>query len=272
MNILIINSPDHATDQISHQYQLIGLPCDKVQSTHEAIDRLSTQNYEAIIIPLPSNERDVTQPIISNIKRACHNDAYIITLTLGSNDLSFGANLTINADSITPDFAQQTVQKINNIKSLKNSIGNNTLDFPSAGGIIARSAFNQLFLSSLDRSNRYSEVSSIIEFSIDNYQQLYEYGGNYIADYAVAALSKKLVQIRRQTDIIGQIKNNCFSLLLQMPKNENEVIMAATRFSETLAQDQDIKAASPTPVNIKITLTELPTGQRDFEQIVTPSA
>ena len=37
-------------------------------------------------------------------------------------------------------------------------IGDDSEDFPSAGGVIAKSAFNQLFLSSIDRADRYGET------------------------------------------------------------------------------------------------------------------
>ena len=52
------------------------------------------------------------------------------------------------------------------------------------------------------------------------YQTIYEAEGPYAADYVVAKLSKHLVQLRRQSDIIAQTEGYEYALLLQRPYYE----------------------------------------------------
>ncbi len=270
MKILLINSPEHNTD---HLYTLLvdnGVGVKKTNTIETAEEMLQKEEFESVILPVTNNDFKIVRPLTTRLRRATRKYAYIVTLTLSKETLSSGANLTLSKEEVSNDTVKNLNLNIQNLGHLITTIGNDSIDFPSAGGIIARSAFNQLFLSCLDRSNRYAELSSILEISLENYQELFNYGGNYIADYATAALSQKCVDIRRQSDIIGQIQHNTFSLLLQVPKDENEGIQAATRFAETFAKDQTLKQGSPTPLGIRITLTEVPTGRLKFDKFVTP--
>src|SRR5690606_15726197 len=84
------------------------------------------------------------------------------------------------------------------LTSLMGKLGDESEDFPSAGGVIAKSAFNQLFLSGVDRADRYAERSFMLFINIDNRDEIIEQEGAYAAEYATAKLSQYLVRLRRQ--------------------------------------------------------------------------
>ncbi len=156
------------------------------------------------------------------------------------------------------------------IGDLIRRIGDDREDFPSAGGVIAKSAFNQLFLSAADRANRYGEQTYILFIAVENYREILEMDGPYAADYAVAMLSRHLVQMRRQSDIIGQTAKYEYALLLQRPMYEMEPIEATNRFVSTLADCSDIASSGSHSVEISVTLVAVPTGHKLASQSFSP--
>lgn len=166
---------------------------------------------------------------------------------------------------------EATLEKFQNAERLINvmrRIGDDSEDFPSAGGVIAKSAFNQLFLSAIDRAGRYGEHSYVLFISLDNYAEIRQMDGPYAADYAAAKLSQHIVQLRRQSDIIGQTAKFEYSLILQRPAYESEPMDAANRFIEAMDKFDDILSSGAQAANIKISLLEVPVGLSLAEQII----
>jgi len=134
--------------------------------------------------------------------------------------------------------------------------------------VIAKSAFNQLFLSAIDRGTRYNERSYVLSIGIENYHEIKSLDGNYNADYAVSKLAYHLVRLRRQSDVIGQTGAHEFSLLLQGTQDKGEPEEAAKRFSAAIEELDDIQPVEGGRVRIYIRLTELPGGQLPYQHIV----
>lgn len=272
MKTLIVTSQDHETDTVTQQLSAQGYAIKTIEGLEAAIDTIQKDHYELVFLPL-DGAPDTMRETVNKIRRSAVNYIYIAAIFHDEHAKQSGqtqANCGLVNNATLPQALETTMQNAQRLKTLIDVIGNNNIDFPSAGGIIARSAFNQLFLSALDRGNRYAELSSILTISLENYQELFNIGGNYIVDYTTALFSKTLVDIRRQSDIIGQIKNHAFSLLLQMPKTETEPVDAARRFAETLSQNSALKEAAPIPVRLKVSLVTLPTGELRFEEFVHP--
>lgn len=160
-------------------------------------------------------------------------------------------------------------ESCHHLYNLMKVIGNADYDSASSGGVIARSAFNELFLGALDRAGRHMEDSYLLDISIDNYKALFDLGGPYIADYAIAKLSIVLVNIRRQSDIISQIANDQFALLLQ-PGAATLPLQAAERFAESLENASEIVQDKAIGITLSIRLTSLPSGQILFTRQVEP--
>ena len=179
-----------------------------------------------------------------------------------------GANDAISKP-IDPEALDVTIDNARYLISLIKRIGDDSEDFPSAGGIIAKSAFNQLFLSAIDRADRYGERTFIVFIGIKNYQAIYEAEGPYAADYIVAKLSKYLVRLRRQSDIIAQTEPFEYALLLQRPLYETEPKEAANRFAEAITGFADLFATDGLAPEVYVQLIDLPVGSRIIMHDIT---
>ena len=137
--------------------------------------------------------------------------------------------------------------------------------------MIAKSAFNQLFLSAVDRANRYGERTYILFISLSNFKEIRNLDGIYAADFAAAKLSQYLVLMRRQSDIIGQTAKHEYALMLQRPVYDTEPVEAANRFADSLSGFKDISSGGAMSPQISVTLIALPTGEKVIQHNVTPT-
>ena len=261
MKVLIIDRDDLSGPRIKEKIEALGHQVDLEPVKNNAVDLASREDYRLVFLdPAPlSNAR----PLILSLRRALRNYSYLV-LTSSENDFTdfaqTGANAFLQkpfADEALSDVTESGVRLINILEGL----GDDSLDFPSAGGVIAKSAFNQLFLSGIDRADRYNEQTFVVFITVDNYFDMLEKDGPYHADYAVATVSQHLSQIRRQSDIVGQVGKNEYGLLLQRPQYETEPVDAANRFAEELSKLESIKKSVESDPEIRIRLIELPTAK-----------
>ena len=182
----------------------------------------------------------------------------------GANDLL--------AKPIDPEALSQKLENAQRLITLVRHINDDSEDFPSAGGVIAKSAFNQLFLSAMDRADRYGERTFILQISLSNYKDILDMDGGYAAEFAVAKLCQYLVLLRRQSDIIGQTGKNEYSLLLQRPIYETEPVEAANRFAEQLSGFEDITSSGQALVQVTVSLVDVPAGAKIIEHVFQPGA
>lgn len=269
MKILVIDREDITAQLMSNKLESLGHKITHEPVKNNAVERLATENYDMIFTdPAPLTS---ARPLILNLRRATSFYPYIVQM--GENitpieAIQSGANDCIKKPLNQADLDLK-VENAKNLTSLIKRIGDDNTDFPSAGGIIAKSAFNQLFLSAIDRADRYGERTFIVFISLTNYQPIYETEGPYAADYTVAKLSKYLVRLRRQSDIIAQTANNEYALLLQRPLYETEPNEAANRFAESIIGFSDLFQKDGAPPEFSVTLTDLPVGSRIIEHRIT---
>jgi hypothetical protein len=230
-------------------------------------------NYEQIIqegwdvICLDPSPLTTLRPLVMNIRRANRRSVYMILTSnsLGFEDaLGYGFNNFMKKPIDMSAFLDE-IDFAGSLMSLQKHLSSDKDDFPSAGGVIAKSAFNQLFLSCLDRADRYGEISHVIFITIDNYNQLSTEAGPYDANLVSAKLANQLVKLRRQSDIIAQTRENEYALLLLRPMSESEPLEAAHRFAESLSKCTDIAFDPRYPVHIRVLLMRLPTGETGVE-------
>lgn len=227
---------------------------------NNALERLEKEEFDAVILdPAPLNN---ARPLVISVRRAAKKYPYVIlssqsmdeeeAMRSGANDLLAkpmdGTKLTqmiINAERLT-----KLVERIND----------DSEDFPSAGGVIAKSAFNQLFLSALDRADRYGEKSHLLFIRIQNHKDIMDQEGQQVAQMTSAQLSKYLVRLRRQSDIIAQTGKGEYVLLLQRSLYDTEPMEAAARFADALTGVQEIGAHNALPPELVVELLSLPSG------------
>jgi len=138
------------------------------------------------------------------------------------------------------------------------------MDFPSAGGVIAKSAFNQLFLTALERGDRYGELTYLLRVYISNIQDIHDMDGPYASGYAAAELSRQLVLMRRQSDIIGQTDKGEYCLMLLHPQSEQEPKEAAKRFADTLDRAHLDNVPGAVQPKLSVELVSLPLGRQEI--------
>ena len=226
-----------------------------------AIERIQEKGVDLVFFdPAPLTN---ARPFILGLRRTLNNYAYIVMLGHGVTQeeaMRSGVN-----DILPKPIDQQAMDRIlDNAKRLGQLViwmGDVTADYPSAGGVIAKSAFNQLFLSAIDRADRYGEAASLLTIGIDNYQDVLHDDGPQAAAYLVSKLSHHLVRLRRQSDIIGQTGAAEFSLLLQRPQTQQEPVDAANRFASMLGELTDIASSGMSDARISVRLVNLPTGE-----------
>lgn len=269
MKILVIDREDITAQLMSNRLEPLGHKITLEAVKNNAVDLLATEKFDMVFVdPSPLTS---ARPLILNLRRATGHYPYIVQM---GNEIKqveavkSGANAGIGKP-LDPKALDSAVENAKYLVSLINRLGDDSEDFPSAGGIISKSAFNQLFLSAIDRADRYGERTFIVFISITNYQEIYEAEGPYAADYTVAKLSKHLGQLRRQSDIIGQTEKFEYALLLQRPIYETEPNEAANRFAEAINNLDILFETNGVIPHVSIKLVDLPMGLNIIEHNIT---
>jgi PleD family two-component response regulator len=264
MKILIIDNDIAASNLLKSRLLPMGHVVEIIEKNDD-MDKAISDGWDVIMFdPSPLT---TLRPTILGIRRANRRNAYLIML---SKTLEFQEALTsgFNDFLAKPIDMNSMLDKIDHAVTLiaiQRHLNDDKIDFPSAGGVIAKSAFNQLFLACMDRADRYGEIAHIVFISIDNYPEIVAEAGSYEANLVSAKLAHHLVRLRRQSDIISQIKENEYALLLLRPMTESEPLEAAHRFAEALCKCTDIPFDQKMSANIRVFLMRLPTGETGVE-------
>ena len=260
MKVLIIDHDPVKAQIIRSKLESLNYVVEHESIKDKAMERLAVGQYGIIFLdPSPLSG---ARSVVVNIRRTVNNYPYIFLVsdqTTQIEAITSGVNDLIEKP-IAPTEIEDKIDNAVRLRRLISNIGNEAEDFPSAGGVIAKSAFNQLFLSAIERADRYGEKSYILFISLHNHREIIETDGPYPGDSAVAQLSQALVILRRQSDIIGQTSQNEYALLLQRPAYEAEPTEAAERFAAELSKSNVLRTTTSNPMEISIKLVELPTG------------
>jgi len=119
-------------------------------------------------------------------------------------------------------------------------------DLYGGKGSVPRIAFEQLFLTAIDRAGRYGEVSYLIDILGIGSESVLQ----NLADF--------LIGFRRRSDLLAQIEEGEFCFLLARPYRETEPVDALRRLAEELIKHADQETKQ---LNIKARLIELPSGR-----------
>lgn len=268
MKVLVIDRDALTTQLIRSRLEGQGHIVDDEAVKNTALERLGRDQYDVVMFdPAPLNN---ARPIVLGVRRSVSNYPYVVLMShdMEKDDaIKSGANDVMNKpldaghlDTIMDNAARMT--------KLIRDVGDEREDFPSAGGVISKSAFNQLFLSCIDRADRYGERSYLLFIGIKNRDDILASDGPYAAEYATAKLSQYLVRLRRQSDIIAQIGKSRYCLMLQRPMYETEPMDAANRFAEALNRLEDICANEGGHVEVSVELIDVPVGNLLSEHVI----
>lgn len=270
MKILVVDRDNMSAQLVKSRLEPAGHRVTYEPAKNNALERVATDPYDIIMIdPAPLTS---LRPLILSIRRAVSNYPYIFLMSetaTREESIKSGAN-DVLPKPVDLGALGEKFENAERLLKLVYDIGDDSEDFPSAGGVIAKSAFNQLFLSAIDRADRYGERTYILFIGIKNYDEIRNLDGPYAADYTVAKLSQYLVLLRRQSDIIGQTAKYEYALLLQRPVYETEPMEAASRFAQSLAEIKDITSSGAATVELYVRLMAVPTGVSMAAHTVTP--
>ena len=262
MQVLVIDRDEMAANLIKSRLEPVGhrvaIQADK---SAEALDAISREPWDVIFIdPSPlTNPKPLVQALRRNMRRYPY--TILLSSTLGLAEALTSAMNDALAKPVDPSLLDTHLANVSRLSNIMKHMGDDSEDFKSAGGVIAKSAFNQLFLSCIERADRYGENSFLLYITMSNYTSTVDRDGEVEADIMVAKMAKHLVRLRRQSDIIGQTRRNEYVLLMQRPAYESEPVDAANRFAEALSKCTDIIAGSPLlEAELTVSLVDLPTA------------
>lgn len=269
MKILVIDRDKLSAQMIRSKLEAAGFAVTDEAEKNNALELLKKESFDGIFFdPAPIGQ---AQPVVHAIRRSTHTYPFIVLLTQTATQeeaFRIGCN-DILQKPVTGGDAAEKAHNAHRLSSLVRWMADDREDFPSAGGVIAKSAFNQLFRSAIDRAGRYGELSYVVLISVDNYDDIKLDNGEYAADFAVSKMAQHLAQMRRQSDIIGQTGKHQYALLLQRPMTDTEPMEAASRFAATLGQVDDIASTLIGTVEISVSLIHLPTGELEAEHKIS---
>lgn len=260
MSILIIDRDESATNQITAMLENHKIPHDVAITRDQAMEQLRTQPYDAVIIdPAPQNE---IRPFVMGARRMAKQYPYILmtSRTIDRQKALAGGCNELLEKPLDMDKVEKKVLSAMRLGKMIGRFGDESEDFPSKGGVIAKSAFNQLFLSCLDRADRYGEQSYMIFVRINNFAEIIGNEGQEALLRCCDALKKNIARIRRLSDIAAQTASYEFVLMLLRPQNDEEPFLACNRFAENLQEYHDLISVAQTPVHINVSLFTIPSG------------
>jgi len=261
MNILIIDRDPLTVQFLSKRIIDFGHTVTVEDSKQVALELMQKNIYDVIIIdPLPLTEaRPVILGIFKAIKNTYNPYIFLFSKTIDQKEaIQAGAN-----DLLCKPL--NTVELETNINNAQRLLGwcrdlSTGEEYDSERGMIGKIAFNELFLSSIDRSHRYGERSCIVFVKLENDDAIKKQHGEEITEKFNTRLTKKIVRMRRQSDVVGRIGLHEYAILLQRPIYESEPFDAADRFSELLTKFCGKAENIPLHPQITLSMVEVPIG------------
>ena len=269
MKILVIDRDEISANLLKSRLEPVGHQVTYHAVRSEGALDVAKSDFDVVFIdPSPMTN---PKPMVVNVRRHIRYYPYMVLMSESFNKdqaLGFGFN-DLLSKPFNPLRIDETIESAKRFLDIAKHLRDGSEDFPSAGGIISKSAINQLFLSCIDRADRYSERTYALFICLKNFKQISVQTGTYEAEVASAKMAQHIVRLRRASDIIGQVNANEFALLLLRPTDEKEPIEAAARFADSLATCSDILSKPDMHVEILVTLVEIPTGAQLAEHMVT---
>ncbi|MFH1158431.1 MAG: diguanylate cyclase [Pseudomonadota bacterium] len=269
MEILVIDRESLTNQLITSKLVAKGHTVVVEPNKNEAFEKIRAGAFDCVLVdPYPLSEaRPVIVGIWKNIRSVVKPYLMLLSKTATREEaIIAGTNDVLNKPFSSADIDA----KVGNAGRLM-EISRFLIEedpVPSTGGLINKSAFNQLYLSAIDRSFRYGERSLIVFINMTNYDEIVAAAGAAATEETIRKLTEKMSFMRRQSDVIGRLGSHDFGILLQRPQYESEPVDALNRFSETLDKFYNSFENKETAPRMQLSLVELPQGVLHEEHLV----
>lgn len=261
MEVLVIDRESLTNQLITSKLGVKGHHVVAEPNKNLAFDMIKGGTFDCVMVdPAPLAEaRPVVIGIWKNIRTAVK--PYLLLLSKSGTTeeaILAGCNDVLNKPLSTQDL-ETKIANAERLMTVMRMLAKED-NVHSSGGMIGKAAFNQLFLSAIDRAFRYGERSLIVFIEVTNHDEVVKIAGAAAFEETIVKLTEKMTFMRRQSDVIGRLGAETFAILLQRPQYETEPVDAINRFSEVLDkfyQGFEDKRVAP---KIHLRLIELPQG------------
>lgn len=268
MKIMVIDRDRQAVEEIEAlcaDMTGIELVIEPIKNT--ALETLRREKYDAVFFdPAPQNE---LRSFVIGARRGIAHYNPIIVMSHQLDDINVhgqGANDSL-LKPFDRDIFKGKLENARNLNALIDRLSNEDEDFPSREGVISKSAFNQIFISCLDRADRYGEESFLTFARIENIDAIRREHGDDVADEICENLKKYTMRIRRLSDIAGRTAQEELCLMLVRPSNEDEPKLAINRFAESMAEYCELISVGTARAEICVLMMALPTGEITYKKL-----
>lgn len=260
MRILVIDRDALTTQLLQGRLESRGHDIVVEADKNKAFDMLKDGGFECILIdPAPLAEpRPVIIGIWKNLRGPFKPYILLLSKSATREDAILAGTNDVLQKPFDPQDLEEKIASAERLIALHRHLGTPD-DIHSGGGMIGKAAFNQLFLSAVDRAFRYGERSLIVEARVTNIDALRARGQDALEE-TMTALGERMALMRRQSDVIGRTAIDRFAILLQRPMYESEPFDAIGRFCETLDKFHQGFADKNLAPEIELQMVELPQG------------
>lgn len=269
MEILVIDRESLTNQLISSRLGAKGHHVVAEPNKNLAFDMIKSGKFDCIMVdPAPLSE---ARPVVIGVWKNIRSVVKPYLLLLSKTGTTEEAILAGCNDVLNKPLSNQDLEaKIGNCERIMEICRMLATEdnVHSSGGMIGKAAFNQLFLSAIDRAFRYGERSLIVFIEVTNHDEVVKAVGAPAFEETIKKLTEKMTFMRRQSDVIGRLGAEVFAILLQRPQYETEPIDAINRFSEVLDKFHlafEDKRGAP---KLHLRLIELPQGSQRTDRRV----
>lgn len=269
MEVLVIDRESLTNQLIASKLGAKGHHVVAEPNKNTAFEMVKTGTFDCIMVdPAPLAEaRPVIIGVWKNIRTAVKPYLFLLSKTATAEEaILAGTNDVLNKPLSTQDLETKigNAQRLMDICRMLATEDN----IHSSGGMIGKAAFNQLFLSAIDRAFRYGERSLIVFVEVTNHDEVVKVTGAEAFEETIRKLTEKMTFMRRQSDVIGRLGAETFAILLQRPQYETEPVDAINRFSEVLDKFYQTFQDRQGAPKLHLRLIELPQGAQRAERFV----
>src|SRR3990172_1896165 len=205
MDILVIDRETLANQMISSKLLAKGHTVVTETNKNEAFDKIKNGKFDCIMMdPAPLSD---ARPVMIGIWKSTRTAIKPYLILLSKTATPEEAIMSGTNDVLIKPFSSMDIDtKIANAQRLLDISRHLAQEdnAPSIGGTIGKSAFNQLFLSEIDRSFRYGERSFIVFLSMTTPDGIAAAPGEAGLQETLQKLAERVTSMRRQSDVIGR--------------------------------------------------------------------